>query len=175
MQIKSSPISTRPVSGLPLRLTTYSDYSLRVLIYLGTAPGRLVTIDQIATAYGVSANHLMKVVHHLAQLGYIETARGKGGGMRLARPAQAINVGAVVRATEDNFALVDCFERGAAPDCRIERVCALKHALAKALEAFLATLDGYTLADLLGRVRPLARILIPSASARSPRAMGASP
>jgi Rrf2 family nitric oxide-sensitive transcriptional repressor len=144
-----------------LRLTTFSDYSLRVMIYLGTAQGRLVTIDQIATAYGISANHLMKVVNRLAQLGYIETVRGKGGGMRLARPAQAINVGAVVRATEDNFALVDCFERGAGPDCRIERICALKHALARALEAFLATLDGYTLADLLGPVRSLKRILIP--------------
>jgi Rrf2 family nitric oxide-sensitive transcriptional repressor len=153
-----------------MRLTTFSDFSLRVLIYLGTAQGRLVTINQIATAYGVSANHLMKVVHHLARRGYIETVRGKGGGMRLARSPQAINVGAVVRATEDNFALVDCFEHGAGPDCRIERVCALKHALAQALEAFLATLDRYTLADLLGPMRPLTRILIPPASARSPRA-----
>lgn len=90
--------------------------------------------------------------------------------MRLARPAQAINVGAVVRATEDNFALVDCFERGAGLDCRIERICALKHALAQALEAFLATLDGYTPADLLGPVRALTQILIPPASARRPRA-----
>jgi Rrf2 family nitric oxide-sensitive transcriptional repressor len=152
-----------------LRLTTFSDYSLRVLICLGTAQGRLVTIDQIATAYGISANHLMKVVHRLAQLGYIETVRGKGGGMRLARPAQAINVGAVVRATEDNFALVDCFERADGPDCRIERICALKHALAQALEAFLATLDGYTLADLLVPMRSLTRILIPPTSAQRAR------
>lgn len=153
-----------------MRLTTFSDYSLRVLIYLGTAQGRLVTIDQIATAYGISSNHLMKVVHHLAQRGYVETVRGKGGGMRLARAAAAINVGAVVRATEDHFTLVDCFERGTLPDCRIESVCVLKHALAQALEAFLATLDRYTLADLLGPVRSLTRILVPAASSRRLRA-----
>lgn len=157
-----------------MRLTTFSDYSLRVLIYLGTAQGQLVTIEQIATAYGISANHLMKVVHHLAQRGYIQTVRGKGGGMRLARTPQAINVGAVVRATEDNFALVDCFEDGGGPECRIQRVCALKHALAQALEAFLATLDRYTLADLLRPMRPLTRILTLPASARSPRATASS-
>ncbi|MCC6195988.1 MAG: Rrf2 family transcriptional regulator [Burkholderiales bacterium] len=157
-----------------MRLTAFSDYALRVLIYLGAAQGRLATIAEIAAAYGISANHLRKVVHHLARQGYVETVRGKGGGLRLARPAQAINVGAVVRVTEDSFALVDCFERGAGPDCRIERACVLKDALARALEAFLATLDGYTLVDLLGPARPLARILMPPASPRRPAAAASS-
>jgi Rrf2 family nitric oxide-sensitive transcriptional repressor len=141
-----------------MRLTAFSDYSLRVLIYLGSAPDRLATIEQIAAAYGISGNHLMKVVHRLAQRGYIETVRGKGGGMRLARAPEAINVGEVVRATEDSLALVECFEPGAT-DCRIARVCVLKQALAQALKAFLAVLDRYTLADLIAPARPLARML----------------
>ncbi len=152
-----------------MRLTTFSDYSLRVLIYLGSAPGRLATIDQIAAAYDVSSNHLMKVVHHLARRGYIETLRGKGGGMRLARAPQAINIGEVVRETEDSFALVECFEPGA-PDCRILRVCVLKDALSRALEAFFGVLDRYTLADLIAPAHPLARMLaIPAAGGTKPR------
>jgi len=146
-----------------MRLTTFSDYSLRVLIYLGTAPGRLATIDQVAEAYGISANHLMKVVHHLGRLGCIETVRGKGGGMRLARPPGEINVGKIVRASEDSLALVECFEGGAG-DCRIARSCVLKQALAEALQAFLAVLDGYTLADLIAPARPLARVLLAARS-----------
>jgi len=145
-----------------MRLTTFSDYSLRVLIYLGSAPGRLATIEQVAAAYGVSGNHLMKVVHHLARSGYIETVRGKGGGMRLARAPAAINVGEVIRASEDSLALVECFEPGPT-DCRIARACVLKRALGEALEAFLAVLDGYTLADLIAPARPLTRLLALSA------------
>ncbi len=141
-----------------MRLTTFSDYSLRVLIYLGTARGRLATIDQVAEAYGISANHLMKVVHHLAQNGFIETVRGKHGGMRLAHGPEAIGLGDVLRTTEDGFALVECFE-GRGTDCRIARCCTLKGALARALEAFLAELDRYTLADLITPAQPLERIL----------------
>lgn len=151
-----------------MRLTTFSDYALRVLIYLGTAPQRLATIEQIAAAYGVSGNHLMKVVHHLARGGYIETQRGKGGGMRLARAPHAINVGQVVRASEDSLALVECFEPGSA--CRIARACVLKRALGEALAAFLAVLDGYTLAELLAPEAPLRRVLAPPARASVPRA-----
>jgi Rrf2 family nitric oxide-sensitive transcriptional repressor len=146
---------------MPMRLTTFSDYSLRVLIYLGTAHDRLATIDQIADAYGVSRNHLMKVVHHLAQHGFIETVRGKHGGMRLARAPAAIRVGDVLRTTEDGFALVECLTDGEM-NCRITRACRLKGALAQALDAFLETLDRYTLADLLEPARPLARILTPA-------------
>jgi Rrf2 family nitric oxide-sensitive transcriptional repressor len=148
-----------------MRLTTFSDYSFRVLIYLGAAPEELATIDRISAAYGVSSNHLMKVVHRLAQLGYIETVRGKGGGMRLARPPGAINVGEVLRATEDGFDLVECMDDEG--DCRISRTCVLRHALGEARDAFLKVLDGYTLADLLAPARPLAKVLL------APRLRGA--
>ena len=139
-----------------MRLTTFSDYAFRVLIYLGGAPHGRATIADIAGAYGISENHLMKVVHQLARLGYIETVRGRGGGMRLARAPAAINVGEVLRATEDGFQLVECMGE-AESDCRIARACALKGVLGEATAAFLETLDRYTLADLL---RPrVARIL----------------
>ena len=139
-----------------MRLTTFSDYAFRVLIYLGSTPG-LVTIADIANAYGISENHLMKVVHQLSRLGYLETVRGKGGGMRLARPPREIGVGEVLRATEDGFDLVECMGEGDC-DCRIVRACVLKGALGEAVAAFLGTLDRYTLADL---VRPsVAKVLL---------------
>lgn len=131
-----------------MQLTTFSDYAFRVLIYLGSAPHGLATIADIAAAYGISENHLMKVVHQLARLGYVETVRGKGGGMRLARAPAAINVGEVLRATEDGFQLVECMGDGQS-DCRIAPACALKGVLGEATAAFLKTLDRYTLADLL--------------------------
>ena len=139
-----------------MRLTTFSDYAFRVLIYLGSTPG-LATIADIANAYGISENHLMKVVHQLSRLGYLETVRGKGGGMRLARPPREIRVGEVLRATEDGFDLVECMGEGES-DCRIVRACVLKGALGEAIAAFLGTLDRYTLADL---VRPsVAKVLL---------------
>lgn len=141
-----------------MRLTTFSDYSFRVLIYLGSEPGRLATIADIAQAYDISPNHLMKVVHYLGQEGYIETVRGKGGGMRLARAPQKINVGKVLRATEEGFDLVECLRPGT-PECRIAPACVLKGALAEARDAFLAVLDRYTLADLLAPARSLSRLL----------------
>ncbi len=141
-----------------MRLTTFSDYSFRVLIYLGSAPQGLATIADIAAAYDISPNHLMKVVHYLGQAGYVETVRGKGGGMRLAKPPAAINVGRVLRDTEEGFDVVACLQPGKS-DCRIAPACVLKGALAEARDAFLAVLDRYTLADLLAPARPLARIL----------------
>ncbi len=140
-----------------MRLTTFSDYAFRVLIYVAAAPEGLATIGEIAEAYGISQNHLMKVVHRLSRLGYLETVRGKGGGMRLAKPADSIKVGEVLRSTEDGFELVECME--AKSDCRIERSCALKGALGEALAAFLEVLDGYSLADLAHRGAPLAKLL----------------
>lgn len=149
-----------------MRLTTFSDYSLRVLMYLGVHDARLSTVSEIAKAYGVSENHLVKVVHYLAQRGYVETTRGKGGGMRLARPPQAINLGEVLRATEDSLTLVECFDT-ATSECRIEPACALKGMLARAADAFFAELDRHTLADLLVMRPKLARILaLPAARLR---------
>lgn len=142
-----------------MRLTAFSDYSLRALMYLGIHGDRLATIGELADAYGISENHLVKVVHHLAQHGYIETIRGRGGGMRLARPPGDINVGEVVRATEDSLALVECFD-GSTSQCRIEPACRLKGMLGRALDAFFATLDGYTLADLLVPGPRLAALLV---------------
>jgi len=142
-----------------MRLTTFSDYSLRVLMYLGVHGERLATIGEIARAYGVSENHLVKVVHHLARRGYVETTRGKGGGMRLARPPRNINVGEVLRETEESLALVECFDR-ARSHCRIESACALKGVLARGLAAFFAALDDCTLADLLVTRPRLVRMLV---------------
>ena len=135
-----------------MRVTLNTDYSLRVLMYVATKTigdrGALSTIQEIADAFAISRAHLMKVVHQLGRLGYVETVRGKGGGMRLARAPAAINVGEVLRATEDGFQLVDCMGE-AESDCRIAPACALKGVLGEATAAFLRTLDRYTLADLL--------------------------
>jgi Rrf2 family nitric oxide-sensitive transcriptional repressor len=129
-----------------MRLTRYTDYALRALIYVGLHEPRQSSIAEIARAYGISENHLTKVVHQLGRLGLIRTTRGRGGGLRLGRPAAEIVIGAVVRQTEDDLALVECFARGV---CAITAPCRLRRALGEALAAFLAVLDGYTLADLL--------------------------
>ena len=142
-----------------MRLTTFSDYSLRVLIYLGVHDDEIATVGEIAQAYGISSNHLMKVVHHLAQGGYIETARGKGGGMRLGLAPDKINIGELVRGTEDNRKLVECFDRDRS-DCRIESACVLRGVLGKALDAFYSSLDAYTLADLIAPKPRLANMLV---------------
>jgi Rrf2 family transcriptional regulator, nitric oxide-sensitive transcriptional repressor len=130
-----------------MRLTRYTDYSLRVLIYLGLQTERLSSIREIADLYGISESHLMKVVQALGQSGYVATLRGRGGGLRLAKPPNEINLGDVVRNTEDDVALVECFAEGGA--CRIAGPCRLRHLLKDALDAFFAVLDRYTLADLL--------------------------
>ena len=142
-----------------MRLTTFSDYTLRVLIYLGVHDDQIATVGQIAAAYGISANHLMKVVHYLAQGGYIETTRGKGGGMRLGLAPEKINLGEVVRGTEDNHKLVECFDRNTS-NCRIESACVLRGVLGEALAAFFRALDAYTLADLLTSKPRLDKILV---------------
>jgi len=126
-----------------MRLTRYTDYALRVLIYLGARPDALCSIAEISRAYDISQNHLMKVVNDLVNAGYLASARGRFGGIRLARPPAEINVGAVIRHTEDGFDLVDC------SDCVIAPACGLTGALRQALAAFLAVLDDYTLADLI--------------------------
>lgn len=142
-----------------MQLTRYSDYCLRVLMYLALQPGRFATIGDIARSYGVSKAHLMKVVHELGLRGYVETVRGRGGGLRLARPPEQIGVGEVVRAAEGNMALVECLDP-AGGRCAIDEACGLRGVVQEALSAFMTVLDGYTLEDLVaGRRRPLARLL----------------
>jgi len=141
-----------------MRLTTFTDYCLRVLMFVGAKDDSLATIDEIAGSYAISRNHLMKVVFTLGQLGYLTTVRGKGGGMRLARRPADINLGALVRQTEQDMTLVECFQKGDG-GCRLDAVCVLQRALGEALAAFMEVLDGYTLADLLKPRRKLARTL----------------
>ena len=142
-----------------MHLTQFTDYSLRVLIYLGLRGDRgLCTIHDIAGQYGISENHLMKVVHGLSRLGYVDAVRGRNGGLRLARDPAAISIGAVVRATEDDMALVECFD-SARNECRITEACTLRHALGEAHQAFFRVLDGYRLSDLLRPKARLARLL----------------
>lgn len=142
-----------------MRLTSFTDYTLRVLIYLGARQkeDRLATIGDIAAAYGISENHLMKVVHHLAQAGHVETVRGKGGGMRLARAPEKINIGDVVRGAEEDLALVECFQRHGNP-CPIAPACTLSGLMERALDAFFGVLDRQTLADLIEPRAQLVRI-----------------
>lgn len=142
-----------------MQLTLHTDYALRVLMRLAVAPERLATVEEIAGAYEISRAHLVKVVHGLARLGYVETLRGRRGGVRLARPASRIGIGRVVRDTEERFSLVECFDPEARP-CRIASACHLRGALREAQEAFLAALDAYTLADLVRpRAASIARLL----------------
>ncbi len=129
-----------------MRLTRYTDYALRTLMYLALHEPNQSSIAGIARAYGISESHLTKVVHQLGQLGLVHTMRGRGGGLRLARPPSEIVIGAVVRQTEEDLALVECFANGA---CAITPACRLRQVLGNALAAFLDVLDGYTVADLL--------------------------
>ncbi len=140
-----------------MRLTNYTDYTLRTLIYLALAPDRLVTIAEISEHYGISEAHLNKVVHQLGIAGDIETVRGKGGGLRLSRPPEVIHVGEVVRRCEPDMALVPCF--GEHGSCAIEPDCVLRTAIEGALAAFLKVLNRYTLADLIAPRRRLAALL----------------
>jgi Rrf2 family transcriptional regulator, nitric oxide-sensitive transcriptional repressor len=130
-----------------MRLTVYTDYSLRLLIYAALQPDGLVNISDVASAYGISRSHLTKVVHQLGIAGFLQTIRGKGGGLRLARLPSAIRIGDVVRCTEPDMALTPCFKPINA-HCPIFPSCRLHSALQEAREAFLGVLDRHTLADL---------------------------
>lgn len=141
-----------------MRLTVYTDYALRVLMYLAVHSGPKPTIGEIASSYRVSRNHLMKVVYELGVAGYIETVRGKNGGLRLARRPQDIGLGELIRQTEPDMALVPCFDPVNSP-CAIAPACRLRGALHQARAAFLDVLDGYTLADLVGN-RPALQDLL---------------
>lgn len=143
-----------------MRLSAFSDYSLRVLMYLGVQTDRLATIAEIAAAHDISKSHLMKVVHQLGRGGYVETVRGKGGGLRLAQEPNQIVVGEVIRHTESDVPLAECFAEKST--CRIQGACCLPAILNEALKAMFLVLDGYTLADLLRE--PDGLILMPLSS-----------
>jgi Rrf2 family transcriptional regulator, nitric oxide-sensitive transcriptional repressor len=140
-----------------MRLTLNTDYSLRVLIHVGLCGDELTTINDIAQSFGISKQHLMKVVSVLSQNGYLETVRGRNGGIRLMREPRHINIGQVVRDTENRLGVIGCLERRGY--CPIERACVLRSALQDATQAFLAVLDAYTLADLIKPRRALSSLL----------------
>jgi Rrf2 family nitric oxide-sensitive transcriptional repressor len=141
-----------------MRLTTFTDYALRVLIYVAVHPNGRTTIAEIATAFGISENHLTKIVHTLGKAGFLANVRGRGGGIELAKPAASINVGAVVRSTEPAPMPAECFDRST-NTCSIAPHCRLRGVLAEAVRAFDAVLAKYTLADLVENRRTLAKTL----------------
>lgn len=141
-----------------MKLTTFSDYTLRVLMFLALNRDRLATIPEIAAAYGISENHLMKVVHQLARAGVIESVRGKGGGIRLAHEPETIRLGQIVRASEGEPPIVECLSADATT-CRIAPACRLTAVLVRAFDALYAVLDEYTLADLVRTPNSLKALL----------------
>jgi Rrf2 family nitric oxide-sensitive transcriptional repressor len=145
-----------------MRLTFYSDYSLRLLMYAALKDGQLITIQEVAGAYGISKNHLTKVAFDLGRAGFVETVRGRGGGLRLAKKPRDIGLGDVLRVTERQTALVECFNPKT-NSCVISAPCRLKGVLNRALKAWFAVLDEYTLADLTDRHPALAGILTSAA------------
>lgn len=151
----------RPLRGLattareqdPMQLTKYTDFALRTLIFLNAQePGSRVTITQVAEHFDIPRNHLIKIVHHLAQEGYIDTVRGKGGGIRLGRPAKEINLRYLIEITEETLEPINCLR----PPCPIAGHCELKPILHRAQEAFMEVLEGYSLAD----IRPDSNLLL---------------
>ena len=150
-----------------MRLTAFTDYSLRVLMYLGVEPSRRATIGEIATAFDVSEHHLVKVVHFLGKSGWLRNVRGKGGGLELALQPAAINIAAVVRDTEGDAVVAECFDAERSDDCAIASSCKLRGPLDEAVAAFYAVLGRYTLADVVRNRAQLAQVLFfPAASVR---------
>lgn len=141
-----------------MKLTLHTDYALRMLIFLAVHDGKPVTVLQVATTYGLSRNHLLKVALNLGRLGYVRTTRGRAGGIGLAMRPEDINLGEVVRSTEDGFALVECLHSDGGA-CVITPACRLKEIVGKAMEAFLAVFDAHTLADLVGNRLVLEELL----------------
>jgi Rrf2 family nitric oxide-sensitive transcriptional repressor len=142
-----------------MKLTTFSDYTLRVLMFLAINRGRLATIPEIAAAYNISENHLMKVVHQLVRARVIESVRGKGGGIRLAREPEDIRLGQIVRASEGSAPIVECLGEEESACC-IVPACRLRGILVRAFATLYDVLDEYTLADLAGNHRALKQVLM---------------
>jgi Rrf2 family transcriptional regulator, nitric oxide-sensitive transcriptional repressor len=149
-----------------MRLTTFSDYALRLLMYAAASGDRLITIEEACQTYNISRGHLMKVANLLTREGYLKAIRGRSGGLALARRPKDIRLGDVVRTTESDFALVECFATG--NQCIITRCCALPDVLNEALNAFIQTLDRYTLEDLLLKPKDFISVK-PSSRLRGPR------
>jgi Rrf2 family transcriptional regulator, nitric oxide-sensitive transcriptional repressor len=150
-----------------MRLSEYTDYTLRVLMYCAAHRQRRVTIGELAEHHGLSKNHLMKIVNDLARQGLIETTRGRGGGLRLSKEPEAIRIGDVVRASETDFRLVECFD-ARTNLCTLTPNCRLKHVFEAALEAYFKALDGATLADLGTGTPPSPRRGAAGATVRAP-------
>lgn len=151
-----------------MRLTTFTDYSLRMLSYLGAMHEERATIAEVAGAFGISENHLVKVAHFLGKAGLLANARGRNGGLQLARPAGQINIGEVVRMTEQGDVPAECFDPDA-NTCSITANCRLRGVLKEAVRAFYAVLDEYTLEDLVRNRAALSKILfMPEASRTRP-------
>ena len=158
LQTKTHSRDNQPVK-MQMRLTEYTDYSsLRVLLYVAVHPDELVTGHRNAETFGIPQNHLTKIVAHLGQLGFLKTVRGRSGGITLGMAPQQINLGAVIRATEPDFRLVECFA-SEGNQCIITSACGLRHVLASALAAYFAVLDSYTLKDLVKRPGALQRVM----------------
>lgn len=151
-----------------MKLTGFTDYSLRVLIYLAAQPKQRATIAEISRAFGVSENHLVKVVHFLGKNGWLANVRGKGGGLELAMPPELVEIGKVVRETEGVSVVAECFSK-AGHGCVIAGNCRLQGVLSEALAAFHSVLDRYTLADLVENRQALGRILFTPQAARQAR------
>ena len=132
-----------------MQLTLHTDYALRVLVYLSINQHKLVTINELANFFDISKNHLVKIVHKLGVKGFVQTVRGKGGGVRLAYPPQAINIGTVVREIEGNFQIAECFNRKKQGTCRIQPLCGLGGLFTSAVEQFMAVLDDTLLSDIV--------------------------
>ncbi len=150
-----------------MRLTLHTDFSLRLLMLLALEPDELHTIEEVARRYRISRNHLMKVTQTLVQEGFVESLRGRGGGLKLAEPAARINLGAVIRKTEDSISLVECFDRER-NNCVVSSACGLRGPLEEALAAFFNVLDRYSLADLIANpvaYKRMQRLLTDSRSA----------
>jgi Rrf2 family transcriptional regulator, nitric oxide-sensitive transcriptional repressor len=149
-----------------VHLTLHADYSLRVLLYLAARPERLVSTQEVSEAYGISKNHLVRVVQSLGKSGFVDVRPGRSGGITLARAPAEISLGKVFRATEPDFHLAECFNKEK-NTCPIAPACGLKGVLYEAREAFLGVLDKYTLADLTKRSRPdLVTLFFPTSAAR---------
>ncbi|MCW7537897.1 Rrf2 family transcriptional regulator [Aquabacterium sp. A7-Y] len=149
-----------------MKLSTFTDYSLRVLLYLATRPQRRATIAEIGAAFAISEHHLTKVVHFLAKQGWLASVRGRGGGLTLGRPASDIVVGHVVRDTEGPIRPAECFDE-TRNHCCLAPVCQLRDVMGEAVAAFHAVLDRYTLQDLVGDRAALSQVLFPAGRAET--------